>query len=67
MTNGITLYYCISGEQTINKNQIENMTAEIGIREKKAHCGTKQMHGAHNIVSNLNLIGQELGAFVDLI
>lgn len=43
------------------------MTAETGIREKKAHCGAKQMHAAHNTVSNLNLLGCEPGAIVGLI
>lgn len=43
------------------------MTAEIGIWERKAHCGTKQMRGAPHTVSNLNLMGRELGATVGLI
>lgn len=43
------------------------MTAEIKIRERKAHRGTKQMRGAHHTVSNLNRVGRELGATVGLI
>lgn len=43
------------------------MTAETGIRERKAHRGTKQMCGAHHTVSNLNLMGRELGATAGLI
>lgn len=43
------------------------MTAEIGIRERKAHRGTKQMRGAHHTVSNLNRLGLDLGATAGLI
>lgn len=32
------------------------MTAEIGMGERKANGGTKQMCGAHHTVSNLNLM-----------
>lgn len=56
MTNGISPYYCINGEQTINKSRREDMTAGIGIRKKRALCGAKEMHAAHDTVSNLNLL-----------
>lgn len=68
MTNGITLHYCINGAQTINKNRIGDTTTETGIgEEKRARRGTKRMRDAHGIVSNLNLIGRELGGMVGLI
>lgn len=67
MTNGIPPYCCINGEQTINKSRIEDMTAEIGIRKKRALCGAKQTHAAHDAVSNLNLLRWEPGVMMGLI
>lgn len=57
MTDGITPYYCINGQQIINKNRIEENDSRNWDQREKTHCGAKQMHAAHNIVSNLNLLG----------
>lgn len=43
------------------------MTAEIRIRERKAHRGTKQVRGAHRTVRDLNRMARELGATAGLI